>query len=74
MTEQQHIIDTNITKTISQKHMMKEFTPPVLRLLGPASNGLALFIMLESVNTSAYNVQKTLKLVPMAPECPKMYV
>ena len=37
------------------------------RLLGPASNGLALSIMLKSVNTSVYNAQTTLKLVQMAP-------
>ena len=52
--------------------MMKDFTPPELFLLGPTSNGLALSIMLKSVNTSIYNAQTSLKLAPMAPECPKM--
>lgn len=54
--------------------MMKEFTPPGLCLLGLASNGLALSIMLKSVNTSIQNAHKALKLLPMAPECPKMHV
>ena len=51
MIEQQHIIGMNITKKISQQHMMKEFTLPRLHLLGLASNGLALSIMLKGVNT-----------------------
>jgi len=55
MTEQQHITDLNITKIVSQQHMMKEFTSPGLRLLGPTSNGLTLFIILKSVSTSVYN-------------------
>jgi len=66
--------DKNITKTVSQQHMMKEFTLPRLRLLGPASNGLVLFIMLKSVNTSVYNAQTTLKPAPMVLECSKIQV
>ena len=54
--------------------MMKYFTPPGLRLLGPDSNGLALYIMLKSVNTSFYNAQDAPKPIPMAPKCPKMHV
>ena len=74
MTEQQHITNMNITKIVSQQHMIKEFTSPKLHLLGPTSNGLDLSIMLKSVNTSVYNAQIALKLIPMAPECPKMHV
>ena len=54
--------------------MMKEFTLLRLRLLGPTSNGLALSIMLKSVNTSVYNAQIALKLVPMALESSKILV
>lgn len=54
--------------------MIKDFTPPVLLLLVLASNGLALSIILKSVNTSVYNAQIALKLVPMAPECLKIPV
>ena len=54
--------------------MMKEFTLPRLCLLGQASNGLALSIMLKSVNTLVYNAHIALKPVPMAPKCPKMHV
>lgn len=53
---------------------MKDFTPPGLRLLGLASNGLALSIMLKSVNTLVYNAQKALTHVPMVQEFPKMFV
>lgn len=49
--------------------MMKQFTPPRLRLLDPTSNGLTLSIILKSVNTSVYNAQKALKPISMAPEC-----
>ena len=66
MTEQQHITYMNITKTISQQHMTKEFTPPGLCLIGLTSNGLALSIMLKSVSTSICNAQITLKPIPMA--------
>ena len=62
----------NITNTVSQQHMVEEFTPPGLRLLGLASNGFALSIMLKIVNTSIYKAQIALKIIPMAPECPKM--
>ena len=54
--------------------MMKEFTPPGLHLLGPASNGLALSIMLKNVNISVYNAQTAMKPTPMALEFPKMSV
>ena len=74
MIELQHITDMNITKTISQQHMMKGFTPPGLCLLGPTSNGLALPIMLKNVSTSFYNAQTALKPTLMSPECPKMPV
>ena len=74
MTEQQHITYMNITKPVSQQHMMKEFTLHRLRLLGPTSNGLALSIILKSVNTLVYNARTTLKPVPMSPECPKMSI
>ena len=57
-----------------KNHMIKEFTPPGLCLLGPASNAFSLSIMLKIVNTSIYNAQKAGKHVPMAPECPKMPV
>ena len=53
---------------------MNDFTPPELRILGPASNGLALSIILKSVNTSVYNAQNAFKPIPMAPKCPKMLV
>jgi len=74
MIEQQHTTNKNITKTVSQQHMMKEFTPPRLCLLGLASNGLALFLMLKNLNTSVYNAQSALKPTPMALECQKMPV
>lgn len=54
--------------------MMKDFTLPGLHHLGSAYNGLALFIILKSVNTSLYNAQIALKPIPMAPECLKMHV
>lgn len=57
MTRQQHIIDINITKIISQQNTMNEFTLPGLSLLGPASNGLTLSIILKRVNTSVCNAQ-----------------
>ena len=53
---------------------MKEFTPPGLHLLGSASNGFSFSIMLKSMNISIYNTHKSLKPIPMAPECPKMPV
>jgi len=56
------------------KHMIKDFTPPGLRLLGPASNGLGLSIMLKSVKIYVYNAQMLLKPSPMSPECPKMAI
>ena len=74
MFEQQHITYMNITKIVTHQHMMREFTPPGLHLLGPASNGFSLSIMLKSVNTSIYNAQIALKPIPMAPQCPKMLV
>jgi len=46
--------------------MINEFTPPGLRLLGPASNGLGLSIMLKSVKICVYNAQMLLKLDPMS--------
>ena len=45
------------SKTHYNKNMIKEFTPPGLCLLGPASNGLALSFMLKSVKRCVYNVQ-----------------
>ena len=72
MTEQEHITYMNITKKISQQHMMKEFNLPGLHLLGLASNGLSLSIMLKSVKNCVYNAQMLLKLVPVSPEYSKM--
>ena len=51
--------------------MMKYFTSPRLRLLGPASNAWPSSIMLKSVITYVYNAQIALKPAPMAPECQK---
>jgi len=48
-------------KTHHNRNMMKEFTPPGLRLLGPAFNGLGISIMLKSVKICVYNAQMLLK-------------
>ena len=56
------------SKTHYNKNMIKEFTPRGLRLLGPASNGLGLSIMLKSVKKCVYNAQMLLKPTPMSPE------
>ena len=50
-----------------KRHMIKEFTPLGLRLLGPASNGLSLSIMLKSVKICVYNAQMFLKPAPISP-------
>lgn len=55
------MIYMNTTKTISQTHMMKELTPPSLRLLDPASNELTLPIILKRLSTLVYNSQTSLK-------------
>lgn len=44
-------------KTHHNRNMMKEFTPPKLRLLGAASNGLGLSIMLKNVTICVYNLK-----------------
>ena len=54
--------------------MIKEFTPPGLRLLGLASNGLGLSIMLKNVKICVYNAQVLLKLVPISPKYSKMAI
>jgi len=56
------------SKTHYNKHMIKEFTPPRLHLLGPASNGLGLSIMLKSVKICVYNAQMLLKPTPISPK------
>ena len=43
--------------THHDRNMMKEFTPPRLRLLGPTSNGLGLSIMVKCVKQCVYNAQ-----------------
>jgi len=66
----------NMYRTSPKKHhnrnMIKEFTPPGLRLLGLASNGLGLSIMLKSVKRCVYNAQILSKPTPMSLEFPKM--
>ena len=54
-------------KTHYKKHMIKEFNPPVLHLLGLASNGLGLSIMLKSVKRCVYNAQMLLEPAPISP-------
>ena len=51
--------------------MIKEFTLPGLRLLGPVSNGLGLSIMLKNVKICVYNAQMLLKPAPISLERPK---
>ena len=58
--------------TNHNRNMMKEFTPPGLRLLGTASNGLGLSIMLKCVKICVSNAQMLLKPTPMSLSCPKM--
>ena len=62
------------SKTHYNKHMIKEFAPPGLRLLGPASNGLGLSTMLKSVKIYVYNAQMLLKTTPNNPQRPKMAI
>ena len=51
--------------------MIKKFTPPQLRLLGLASNGLGLCIMLKSVKICVDNAKMLLKPTPMCPSYSK---
>jgi len=62
------------SKTHYNKHMIKKFTPPGLRLIGLASNGLGLSIMLKSVKILFYNAQMLLKPASMSPKCSKMAI
>ena len=54
------------SKTHYNRNMIIEFTPLGLHLLGPASNGLGLSIMLKSVKICVYNAQMLLKPAPMS--------
>lgn len=47
-------------KTYHNRYMMKDFTPPRLRLLGLDSNGLGLSIMLKHVKICVYNAHMLL--------------
>jgi len=51
--------------------MINEFTPVGLHLLGLASNGFHLSIMLKNVKVCVYNAQMLLKPTLMCPEYPK---
>jgi len=62
------------SKTLYNKHMIKEFTPPRLRLLGPYSNVLGLPIMQKSVKICVYNAQMLMKPTPMSPKYSKMAI
>jgi len=52
--------------------MIKEFTPPGLCLLGPASNGLGLSIMPKLHKKFVYNAQMPLKPISMSSESQKL--
>lgn len=58
--------------TRHNRNMMKNFTPPRLHFLDPASDGLGLSIILKCVKSCVYNAQIFLQLAPMSLECPKM--
>lgn len=62
------------SKTHYNKHMIKEFTHPRLHLLGPASKGLGLSIMLKSVKKYVYNAPILLKTTPISLEYSKMAI
>ena len=72
--EQQQNNNKEHQNTTHNKHMIKEFTPPGLRLLRPTSNGLGLSIMLKSIKKIVYNAQMLLEPAPISSKCSKMVI
>ena len=64
--EQQQYNSNEHQYTTQNKHMIKEFTPLRLCLLGSTSNGLGLSIMLKLHQKCVYNAQMPLKSISMS--------
>ena len=74
MLNNNKITAKNLKIQHTTKRYGEEFTSPGLHLLGLASNGLGLSIMLKSVKTCVYNAEMLLKPAPISPEYSKMAI